>query len=82
MPYTDATLLDAKTSVAGISANMGGTEIYTPLNHILQVHHTPHHQRKPIQATPATRGLTRQVFVLTDGQVCNAIFTSMTSGSP
>ena len=41
-----------------ISANLGGTEIFSPLQYILE---------KPLLA-----GLVRQVFVLTDGQVSNS----------
>eukprot|EP00092_Neocalanus_flemingeri_P018239 GFUD01019739.1.p1 GENE.GFUD01019739.1~~GFUD01019739.1.p1 ORF type:complete len:927 (-),score=280.27 GFUD01019739.1:214-2994(-) len=56
--YDDDSLKDAKDSAAGISANLGGTEIYQPLQNIFQ---------KPLMA-----GLARQVFVLTDGQVSNS----------
>ena len=56
--YDDENLREAKTSCDGISANMGGTEVYTPLRHILQ---------QPVKA-----GLARQVFILTDGQVSNS----------
>merc|ERR1719186_1973842 len=56
--YDDDSLKDAKDSTSGISANLGGTEIYRPLQHIFQ---------KPLMA-----GLARQVFVLTDGQVSNS----------
>eukprot|EP00092_Neocalanus_flemingeri_P024207 GFUD01026255.1.p1 GENE.GFUD01026255.1~~GFUD01026255.1.p1 ORF type:complete len:656 (+),score=188.33 GFUD01026255.1:171-1970(+) len=56
--YDDDSLKDAKDSSSGISANLGGTEIYQPLQHIFQ---------KPLMA-----GLARQVFVLTDGQVSNS----------
>eukprot|EP00092_Neocalanus_flemingeri_P060081 GFUD01071967.1.p1 GENE.GFUD01071967.1~~GFUD01071967.1.p1 ORF type:complete len:834 (+),score=254.30 GFUD01071967.1:112-2613(+) len=56
--YDDDSLKDAKDSSFGISANLGGTEIYQPLQHIFQ---------KPLMA-----GLARQVFVLTDGQVSNS----------
>jgi len=55
--YDDDTLKDAKESSASISANLGGTEIYQPLEHILK--------------QPLLAGLARQVFVLTDGQVSN-----------
>jgi len=56
--YDDNSLKDATESVEGISANLGGTEIYQPLEIILQ---------KPLMASHA-----RQVFVLTDGQVSNS----------
>ena len=56
--YDDKSLKDATESVALISANLGGTEIYQPLEMILQ---------KPLMASHA-----RQVFVLTDGQVSNS----------
>merc|ERR1719300_1154316 len=56
--YDDHSFADAKTSAAGISANMGGTEIMSPLQHIFK-------QNVKI-------GLSRQVFVLTDGQVSNS----------
>jgi len=55
--YDDDTLKDAKESSASITANLGGTEIYQPLEHILK--------------QPLLAGLARQVFVLTDGQVSN-----------
>eukprot|EP00092_Neocalanus_flemingeri_P042314 GFUD01046186.1.p1 GENE.GFUD01046186.1~~GFUD01046186.1.p1 ORF type:complete len:828 (+),score=250.72 GFUD01046186.1:263-2746(+) len=56
--YDDDSLKDAKDFAAGISANLGGTEIYQPLQHIFQ---------KPLMT-----GLAREVFVLTDGQVSNS----------
>eukprot|EP00090_Calanus_glacialis_P038770 TRINITY_DN6757_c0_g1_i1.p1 TRINITY_DN6757_c0_g1~~TRINITY_DN6757_c0_g1_i1.p1 ORF type:complete len:929 (+),score=240.22 TRINITY_DN6757_c0_g1_i1:18-2804(+) len=56
--YDDDSLRDAKDSAAGISANLGGTEIFQPLQHIFQM--------------PLLAGLARQVFVLTDGQVSNS----------
>ena len=56
--YDDLTLKDAKVSAAGISANLGGTEILQPLEHIL---------KQPLLARHP-----RQVFVLTDGQVSNS----------
>ena len=55
--YDDHTFSEAETSIKGISANMGGTEILAPLQHIFK------------QSVKA--GLARQVFVLTDGQVSN-----------
>jgi len=56
--YDDLTFQDAKTSIQGISADLGGTEILSPLSFILQ---------QEVKA-----GLARQVFVLTDGQVSNS----------
>ena len=56
--YDDNNLRDAKASCGGISANLGGTELLSPLRHILQ---------RPVKA-----GLARQVFILTDGQVSNS----------
>merc|ERR1719341_1849342 len=56
--YDDDSLRDAKDSAAGILANLGGTEIFQPLQHIFQ--------------QPLMTGLARQVFVLTDGQVSNS----------
>jgi hypothetical protein len=56
--YDDDSLKDAKDYAACISANLGGTEIYLPLQSIFQ---------KPLMA-----GHARQVFVLTDGQVSNS----------
>jgi len=56
--YEDHSFADAKSSAAGISANMGGTEIMSPLQHIFKQN--------------VKTGLARQVFVLTDGQVSNS----------
>ena len=56
--YDDHTFEDARTSIHGIDANLGGTEILSPLQHIFN---------QPLKA-----GLARQVFVLTDGQVSNS----------
>merc|ERR1712142_1313238 len=56
--YDDHSLQQAKSYANNISANLGGTEIFSPLQHILE---------KPLLA-----GLARQVFVLTDGQVSNS----------
>ncbi|OWA51236.1 putative von Willebrand factor A domain-containing protein [Hypsibius exemplaris] len=55
--YTERTFADAKTFADGMSANMGGTEILEPL--------------KAIFSTSKQEGFTRQVFVLTDGEVSN-----------
>ena len=57
--YDDDNLREAKVSCEGISANLGGTEVFTPLKTILQ--------------QPVKVGLARQVFVLTDGQVSNSV---------
>lgn len=61
MPYTDDSLKDAKHFVSFIDADMGGTEIFKPLESILQ-------------AKPAQRGVPKQVFVLTDGQVWRTVY--------
>ena len=57
--YSDSTLNHSLQHVRQMSANYGGTEIYSPLRDIFQ------------QAKPSTRYL-RQIFVLTDGEVSNA----------
>lgn len=56
--YSDDSLKNALNHVREMSANYGGTEIYSPLRDIFQ------------QARPE-KGYLRQVFVLTDGQVSN-----------
>eukprot|EP00977_Amphora_coffeiformis_P015931 scaffold4796_cov264-Amphora_coffeaeformis.AAC.4 len=57
-PYNDDTLQTASKYASSMSANMGGTELLKPLQKIL--------------GQPRTRsGSTRQVFVLTDGEVSN-----------
>ncbi|MCO5599237.1 hypothetical protein L7F22_053338 [Adiantum nelumboides] len=55
--YDDASLLAASHHIAALGANMGGTEIYPPLFHVLTSKVLPTHPR--------------QVFLLTDGQVSN-----------
>jgi len=55
--YNDETLRQATKHIAGITANLGGTEIYTPLKYVFDLRPIP--------------GYSRQVFVLTDGQVSN-----------
>ena len=57
VPYSQATLDEAITHTKGMFANLGGTELLPPLKDILQ--------GKP------PKGLSRQVFVLTDGSVSN-----------
>jgi hypothetical protein len=56
--YDDDTLGRAKQLAAGLAANLGGTEIYAPLEAI-------------VTAAPAAADTPRQIFVLTDGQVSN-----------
>lgn len=56
-PYDDASLAEASRHVAGLKADLGGTEILAPLKAILEA--------------PAVDGLPRQIFVLTDGEVSN-----------
>jgi len=55
-PYTDRSLLDAKEAVVGMQANLGGTEILTPLQKLLEEKTT----------------IPRRIFVLTDGAVSNS----------
>jgi Ca-activated chloride channel family protein len=55
--YDDASLAEASRHVAGLRADLGGTEILRPLTAILE--------KKPDPERP------RQLFVLTDGQVTN-----------
>lgn len=56
-PYDERSLKDASEHVAGMDADMGGTEVLQPLEAILQ--------------RPPRPELPRQVFLLTDGQVSN-----------
>lgn len=55
--YSDKTLRQALSEVAGFSADMGGTEIAAPLKEIL--------------SRPIVKGNPRQIFLLTDGEVNN-----------
>lgn len=57
VPYNDYNLEQATSYAQGMQANMGGTEIKTPLEFIFGQPRSPHCER--------------QVFVLTDGQVSN-----------
>ena len=56
-PYNDGNLAKAKAHVRGMDANMGGTEIYRPLEALFN--------------QPAMKERAKQVFVLTDGEVSN-----------
>ena len=60
--YDDDSLQEAKQFVQGISANLGGTDIYVPLEYIFKL---------KLQ-TEGERKRPRQVFVLTDGEVSNS----------
>ncbi len=55
--YTDQNLSLARHHCASMSANYGGTEIYSPLQDIF--------------SKEVRQGFVRQVFVLTDGAVSN-----------
>ncbi|XP_066540422.1 von Willebrand factor A domain-containing protein 5A-like isoform X4 [Hoplias malabaricus] len=55
--YTQNTMEEAMKKVAAINADMGGTELLKPLNHIYSQGYLPDHPR--------------QVFVFTDGAVRN-----------
>ena len=55
--YTQDTLEEAQKYVNQIQANLGGTEIYSPLNALFQ--------------QSLIKGLPRQILLLTDGQVSN-----------
>ncbi|XP_065573320.1 von Willebrand factor A domain-containing protein 5A-like [Artemia franciscana] len=55
--YTEDSLRAAKEHVKGLGANLGGTEIYAPLDFVFKL--------------PAVEGYLRQIFVLTDGEVSN-----------
>ena len=57
VPYSQSTLDKAVAHLTGLQANLGGTELLSPLDFILK--------SKP------QGGLSRQVFVLTDGAVSN-----------
>ena len=56
-PYDEKTLAEATRHLAGLEADLGGTEILPALEGILK--------------RPPRPGLPRQVFILTDGQVTN-----------
>ncbi len=56
-PYNEKTLAQASSHVKSINANLGGTEILSPLEEVLQQRPDPE--------------LPRQLFILTDGQVTN-----------
>ena len=56
-PLTDQTLQTARSLLDNLDANLGGTEIFPPLQDIFQ--------------QPLLVGKPRQVFVITDGQVSN-----------
>jgi hypothetical protein len=57
MPYTDASLEEAAAQVDRWEANLGGTEILAPLQHVYKIGPAPSHPR--------------QIFLLTDGGVTN-----------
>ena len=57
IPYNQKNLDTAVRHAEGLQANLGGTEIYQPLEYIFK--------------QPLIKGLTRQVLVLTDGGVSN-----------
>lgn len=56
-PYDEASLREAAAFVAGIDADMGGTELLPALEFVLGL--------------PRVEGLARQVLLLTDGEVTN-----------
>ena len=56
-PYDDSTLAAASQQVAGLDADLGGTEVLPALKFALE--------------TPPRGSLQRQIIVLTDGQVTN-----------
>lgn len=57
VPFNDDTLAEATEHVKNFRANMGGTNIYDPLDSIFK--------------QPTKPGYPRQVFILTDGEVNN-----------
>eukprot|EP00746_Dinoflagellata_sp_MGD_P002856 gnl/MRDRNA2_/MRDRNA2_105586_c0_seq1.p1 gnl/MRDRNA2_/MRDRNA2_105586_c0~~gnl/MRDRNA2_/MRDRNA2_105586_c0_seq1.p1 ORF type:complete len:900 (-),score=159.00 gnl/MRDRNA2_/MRDRNA2_105586_c0_seq1:146-2845(-) len=57
VPYSDGSLASATKYIDQIFADMGGTEILSPL--------------KFVHSMPLKHGFSRQVFLLTDGQVSN-----------
>ena len=58
-PLTDSSLAEAKSWVSRVEADLGGTEVFSPLELVLQL--------------PRRAGKPRQVFVLTDGAVSNSM---------
>lgn len=59
VPYTQENLDKATTHAQNIVADLGGTEILEPLKYIFN-------------KCPQMKGLSRQIFLLTDGSVSNA----------
>ena len=57
LDYNDFMLQNTKESIAGFSANFGGTDIFSPL--------------KSAFAQQAPQGYKKRIFVLTDGEDCN-----------
>lgn len=57
VPYSQPNLDKAVAHLTGLQANLGGTELHTPLDFIFR--------------SPPASGFSRQVFVLTDGAVGN-----------
>jgi uncharacterized protein with von Willebrand factor type A (vWA) domain len=55
--YDDRSLQEASDAVPRMNANMGGTELLAPITEILEDHSDPSYSR--------------QIFVLTDGEVSN-----------
>lgn len=53
--YDERVLVDANKYAQGLEANLGGTEIFRPLEILLE--------------KPLIEGYLRQIFVLTDGEV-------------
>lgn len=58
VPYSEASLQAAAAYVDAIEATLGGTDILAPLRSLLE-------------DAPLVRGASREVFLLTDGQVSN-----------
>jgi len=55
--YNETTSKEAETMIRSMDADFGGTELLEPLKHLKQ--------------HPAIRGRSRQVFLLTDGEISN-----------
>jgi hypothetical protein len=55
--YDDNTLKKASQWISKMGADLGGTELFRPLEHVFKL--------------PLIPGYARQVFVLTDGQISN-----------